>query len=751
VRNSGAGRGRIARSAALGGLATVALVAAVISGSGTPHASAAGPLFADGFESGSMNAWTTSTGVVAQQQIVHAGSWAALISSPGLAKADAWVALPTAVQQVSLSAGVNVRTHADAAVLLRMSGPTGASIGSVGIDDTGRLFTRVPGGAALSSVVRVTRNAWHALVLHVDLSGNGAMGVDLDGQPVSSLNRPMSVAATSIGRVEIGGAAARNRYAVVFDDVSADPGPSSGPVPPTPTGLKVTGVPGGSEELSWDDPNDTGPAAYTVYRLDGRGLSVAGTTAHSRYVDHGLAASTTYRYEVDAVSSQGVHSARSAPVSATTLRPGAPPISHVVIIDQENHSFDNVLGALCAQVRAGTIARHQRCDGATTAHTSAGTVLPLSRAADIVPIVDHNVGAQRASIDGGRMDGFDRITGCTSAAHACLSQYQPSQIPNLAALAERYTIADRTFEFSMSPSWVGHIALVAATQDGFQGNNPQMSTYTSRTGPGWGCDSFKDAPWWDGSHYILVPSCIPDRSGAGPYRHSPVPYVPTIFDRLRGAGLSWRIYGGLAPSTSAEGSGSGYVWAICPTFYECFGSAQRKNWVPAQDVVADGAAGKLPNFSIVVPTGANSQHNKDSMTVGDNWIGNVVRAIQSGPDWPSTVIFITYDDCGCFYDHVPPPEAGWGIRVPMVIVSPYAEQGGTDSQPATFASMLTYTEHLFGLAPLASADANAYGYAGSFDYAAPPSLEPVRMVHRWVPKAERAWIRAHPADDDDPT
>jgi phospholipase C len=168
-------------------------------------------------------------------------------------------------------------------------------------------------------------------------------------------------------------------------------------------------------------------------------------------------------------------------------------------------------------------------------------------------------------------------------------------------------------------------------------------------------------------------------------------------------------------------------------------------------VVDDGAAGKLSNLSIVVPTGANSQHNKDSMTVGDNWIGSIVAAIQSGPDWPSTTIFITYDDCGCFYDHVPPPQPDWGIRVPMVIVSPYAERGGTDSRPGTFASMLRFTEHLFGLAALASADATPYSYAGSFNFAAPPSLEPVPMVRRSIPANGRAWIPAHPADDDDPT
>ena len=87
------------------------------------------------------------------------------------------------------------------------------------------------------------------------------------------------------------------------------------------------------------------------------------------------------------------------------------------------------------------------------------------------------------------------------------------------------------------------------------------------------------------------------------------------------------------------------------------------------------------------------------MLTGDNWIGQLVNALQASPNWSSTAIFITYDDCGCFYDHVAPGKnpdgTPQGVRVPMVIVSPYAKRGGTDSNTATFASFLKFTEEAF--------------------------------------------------------
>ncbi|MDP9226357.1 MAG: hypothetical protein M3P18_21455, partial [Actinomycetota bacterium] len=146
----------------------------------------------------------------------------------------------------------------------------------------------------------------------------------------------------------------------------------------------------------------------------------------------------------------------------------ASPIRHVVILIQENHSFDNVLGKLCLQVARGAIVRpgaNDLCDGASDATLSDGTVLdPIPRSADYGMDVAHNVQGQRRAIDGGSMDGFDALGGCGPATgYACVSGYAPTQIPNLAALAERFTISDRTFEFKTTPSWAGHMVLASAT------------------------------------------------------------------------------------------------------------------------------------------------------------------------------------------------------------------------------------------------------------------------------------------------
>ena len=715
--------------------------------SGLDRASATSPSFSDGFETGSMSAWSAAKGVVVQQQTVHSGSWAASMTSAGSGQRYAWVTVGSNTEMY-LRAWVYLKSFSTSVTLLRMRSSTGADIVSAGVLKGGHVFTRAgPGGTSVTSAQTLPKNGWHELQLHASVhSGASQIDVWLDGVPVPDLSTMAQLGSAPIGRVEIGEPASGRSYSDVFDDVAAGPTYIED-VPPSPTGLHVTPLSSDAIELSWSAM--PGAATYTLYRANGSVWDGIGSSTTNRFVDEGLTASTTYTYAVDSVDSRGAHSSLSPPVSGTTRPAGAVPIAHVVIIDMENHSFDNVLGKFCADVASGVITGRQPCDGTTNGVLSNGSVVPLSRAADIVAGVDHSVEAQQTALDGGAMDGFDHVAGCTqAAAYACLSQFDPSQIPNLAALARRYTVSDRTFEFSSSPSWVGHMVLASANQDGFQGDIPTHSTFTSKTGPGWGCDSYRDALWWDGTAYVEVPSCIPDRSGAGPYRTSPVSYVPTIFDRLHAAGLSWKIYGGSGPT---KGYSPGYIWSICPTFYECLGSSQKANWVPAQDVIADGAGGGLPNFSIVAPASDFSEHNSYSMAMGDDWLGQVMNAIQSGPDWASTAVFITYDDCGCFYDHVPPPSPNEGVRVPMVIVSPYVTPGGTDSRPATYASLLAYAEHVFGLAPLATADAAAYDYGSDFNYASPSATAPATMVRRQISARERAWIRTHPPVASDPT
>ena len=131
------------------------------------------------------------------------------------------------------------------------------------------------------------------------------------------------------------------------------------------------------------------------------------------------------------------------------------------------------------------------------------------------------------------------------------------------------------------------------------------------------------------------------------------------------------------------------------------------------------------------------------MSIGDDWFGTLLQAMQSGPDWASTAAIVTWDDCGCFYDHVPPPFPDWGIRVPVIIVSPYAKPGFTDSTDATFVSMLTFAEHVFGLTPLNADDAGAYAYANAFDFTQPPG-GPVSVVHTKVPRWEIDHAKNHP-------
>ncbi len=466
--------------------------------------------------------------------------------------------------------------------------------------------------------------------------------------------------------------------------------------------------------------------------------------------------------------------APAAPVQTTT----APRIAHVVVLIQENHSFDNVLGLLCLQLA--------RCDGPMTLAdgtpiglgqdplTHATITIPLPKATNTVPPAPHDVQAMTTAIDGGKMDGFDLMVSggqnCAGPDFACYQAFEPKQIPNLAALASNFVISDHTFQSDLAASWGSHLGLVAGTLDGFHGDNPvDHPTLVDPTplpqgislGLGWGCDSNRDALWTSpAGEMSYEPSCVPDPAlsgfaNGGAYRPTPVQWVPTLMDRLDSAGLSWKLYAGddqLSSSTSAQSNGfptNGYQWAICPTFADCLDTSQRSNLALASKVIDDATSGKLPAVSIVTPTALKSQHNFFSMIVGDNWIGDVVNAIQNGPDWSSTAIFITYDDCGCFYDHVAPP-SGLGIRVPMVIVSPFAKRGFTDKNVASFASLLAFIEHNFRLPPLAKADAEAYDFSNSFNFSQ-PDFSTIPMITSLETSEDREYMKAHPPDDDDPT
>jgi phospholipase C len=170
----------------------------------------------------------------------------------------------------------------------------------------------------------------------------------------------------------------------------------------------------------------------------------------------------------------------------------------------------------------------------------------------------------------------------------------------------------------------------------------------------------------------------------------------------------------------------------------------------------------MPNYKL-------SQHNNASMRMGDNYIQSLVKAVMDGPraQWKSTVFFITYDDCGCFYDHIAPPRgSGLGIRAPMVIVSPYAKGSYVDHTVASFDSMLAFVEKNWRLPPLSTRDVHAYDYCRSFTFTTLPCTGPaggttnttdraarfhVELHPSPVPAASLRYVRTHPPDPNDPT
>jgi phospholipase C len=448
------------------------------------------------------------------------------------------------------------------------------------------------------------------------------------------------------------------------------------------------------------------------------------------------------------------------PVTTTPFGPADTMIQHVVVIMQENHSYNNVLGKLCVDNNAAPV--RDACDGTLTGQLYGGTPIALRQAPDVVPSIPHTVGTQLTAVDDGKMDGFSRINSCSATRnYACLSYYDESSIPNLAALADRFVISDHSFSPANAPSWGGHFAMVSPSNgwvrgwaptfgfDGFEGANPTHLVGDPPQGQGWGCDSNLRSLWkaTPSARPRPEPSCIPSADGSGAFMSTPVQHVPTIMDSLDTAGLSWKIYGAL------PGDG-GYVWNICPTFADCL---KRENTAvaPRTTFATDAAAGNLPAVSFVEPNEGVSQHNSDSMLAGDNWIGKNVSAVENGPDWSSTAIFITYDDCGCFYDPLSPdtPVTGLGIRVPMVIISPWAKPGFTDSNPTSSTSgILSFIEHNFGLTPIIPASVpyseyNYYDYSESFDFTQTP-VAPSAMVQHALPPSS---LHLHTSDAGDPS
>ena len=392
-------------------------------------------------------------------------------------------------------------------------------------------------------------------------------------------------------------------------------------------------------------------------------------------------------------------------------------IEHIVFIVKENRTFDNYFGTFPG------------ADGATCGTISTGEVIPLGHTPDRTPNdIDHSFNGAVRAIDGGAMDKFDTLNGCANPAFPllCMTQLTGDDIPNYFAYAQYFTLADRMFSSLTGPSFPNHLYTIAA-QSGWAISNPSNSMGR------WGCDSPSN------SRTMLL---NPDGTRTPVY---PCFDFPTLADSLEAAGISWRYY---APNPGA----SGYIWSAYNAIDHIRNVAdQWANVVPPTRFVQDAMSGNLPAVSWIVVGSGMSEHPPASSCAGENWTVQQLNAVMQGPLWNSTAVFLTWDDFGGFYDHVPPPFSdrfGFGPRVPLLIISPYAKSGYISHTNYEFSSLLKFAEERFGLNPLADRDAQANDMLDSFDFTQDP-LPPLILQQRTCPAATGPVLAREIEDPDD--
>jgi phospholipase C len=178
---------------------------------------------------------------------------------------------------------------------------------------------------------------------------------------------------------------------------------------------------------------------------------------------------------------------------------------------------------------------------------------------------------------------------------------------------------------------------------------------------------------------------------------------------LHRAGVSWKYYvaEGTQPDCANDSMfcapqpqtvGTPEIWNPLPAFEDVGQDGQLGNVQTVSNYYRDAAQGTLPNVSWIVPNANDSEHPPASIATGQAWVTGLVNAAMSGPDWGSTAIFLAWDDWGGFYDHVVPPtidDAGYGLRVPALVISPYARPGSIDHQTLSFDAYLKFIEDDF--------------------------------------------------------
>jgi phospholipase C len=376
-------------------------------------------------------------------------------------------------------------------------------------------------------------------------------------------------------------------------------------------------------------------------------------------------------------------------------------IQHVVVIMQENRSFDSYFGT------------YPGADGIPMRNGVPRVCVPDPLAGHCQrpyhDTSDRNAGGPHdhvdalRDIDRGLMNGFDvsavggRAIACKRHVNAPTCSLAPKapdvmgyhdwrEIPNYWAYARHFVLQDHMFQPDLSWSLPQHLYLVSGWSAKCAKRHDPMSCRNAVQGPG------------------SPPGGPQNTTGQAPdYAWTDLTYL--LFQHH----VSWRYYvaaGGQPDCADNEmfcasvpqSSRTPGIWNPLPWFDTVRQDRQLANVAPVQDFYAAARAGDLPAVSWISPAQAVSEHPPALVSAGQTYVTGLIDAIMTSKDWPSTAIFLSWDDWGGFYDHVRPPRVdaqGYGLRVPALVISPYARSGYIDHQILSHDAYLKFIEDDF--------------------------------------------------------
>jgi phospholipase C len=399
---------------------------------------------------------------------------------------------------------------------------------------------------------------------------------------------------------------------------------------------------------------------------------------------------TLARLVASVVAAAGLATAATGQVAAREVDRN--PIDHVVILMQENRSFDSYFAQLHFQGQPRTAAEPRNASNPNPLNEDARPIRAFHATAYCVSAdLNHSWTGTHDSLNGDDMNGFTaaNVDPTDPTGSRAMGFYNVNDLPFYSSLYSTFAMGDRYFASVPGPTFPNREYLLAGTSFGHIMNDLPATGLTGRS----------------------------------------------IFNELDEAGVSWKIYFSDVPA--------GFLFAYVRAH-------AAGHVVPVSQYFVDAAAGKLPQVSFVDPMFGGTkntetdEHPPANIQVGQQFVAGVVNALFKSPNWPSSAFFLTYDEHGGYFDHVSPPAAvvpdaippmlqpgdtvatfdRLGVRVPAVVVSPFARAHFVSHDVFDHTSILRFVEKRFGLPALTRRDAAADPMADFFDFERPAFLHP---------------------------